>query len=153
MSNLRESGENYLENILILQKRTGEVRSVDLAREMDFSKPSVSRAVHLLEDQGMIKIQDDGRIVLTDKGEERANEIYAKHIFLTKFFLSIGVSEETAMNDACRIEHILSRESYEKWKEHVDKVFLASESEVPFNDDVIFDFNKRALEGEIEATH
>lgn len=153
MSNLRESGENYLENILILQKRNGEVRSVDLAREMDFSKPSVSRAVHLLEDQGMIKIQDDGRIVLTDRGEQRAQEIYAKHIFLTKFFLSIGVPEETAMNDACRIEHILSRETYEKWKAHADEVFLSPEPEVHLNDDVIFDFNKRALKGEIEATH
>jgi len=153
MSNLRESGENYLENILILQKRNGEVRSVDLAREMDFSKPSVSRAVHLLEDQDMIKIQDDGRIVLTDRGEQRANVIYAKHIFLTKFFLSIGVPEETAMNDACRIEHILSRETYEKWKAHADEVFHTSEPEVPLNDDVIFDFNKRALKGEIEATH
>lgn len=153
MSELRESGENYLENILILQKRNGDVRSVDLAREMDFSKPSVSRAVHLLEDQGMIEIQDDGRILLTQEGDQRANDIYGKHVFLTKFFLAIGVPEEIAMNDACRIEHILSEKTYEQWVKHAEHFFQEPDHHLQIRDEIIFDFNKRALSGDIESTH
>lgn len=125
---LYESGENYLENILILKRRIGTVRSVDLAREMNFSKPSVSRAVHLLEDGGYLNMADDGLIELTEKGKEVAEKIYERHVFLTCLLRSIGVDKDMAVLDACRIEHVISSESFDKIKER----FSALAGEVQF---------------------
>ena len=116
---LQESGENYLENILILKNRLGRVRSVDLASEMNFSKPSISRAVHLLEDEKLLVIQNDGTIDLTDKGQDISKKILERHIFLTEYLMAIGVNEKTAAEDACRMEHVISAESFEAIKRHV----------------------------------
>lgn len=108
-----ESGEDYLETILVLSKRNGNVRSIDIAREMNFSKPSVSRAMGLLKESGYIIVDTTGLIKLTDKGKEKAAQIYERHRLLTKFLRKItGVSEEIAETDACRVEHILSEEVY-----------------------------------------
>lgn len=115
---LHESGENYLETIYILQKNGAEVRSVDLARELQFSKPSVSRAVHTLEDQGYLHIQADGNLQLSPQGLEVARMIYERHLFLSQYFEAIGVPETQAVADACRIEHVISRETFAQMKAH-----------------------------------
>ena len=111
---LMESGEMYLETILILKNKFGYVRSIDIAHEMNFSKPSVSRAIALLKDDGYVTNDPHGMILLTDKGLAIAEKIYDRHKTLTKYLVSLGVSEETAQTDACRIEHIISDESFEK---------------------------------------
>lgn len=116
---LLESGEMYLETILVLKNRYGYVRSIDIAREMNFSKPSVSRAVALLKEDGYIKHDPHGMILLTDKGMEIAEKIYDRHKTITKYLISLGVSDETAQKDACRIEHVISDESFEKIKEQL----------------------------------
>ena len=109
-----ESGEMYLETILILKKRNGQVRSIDIARELDFSKPSVSRAVGILKDDEFISIDESGLIDLTEKGKLRAKSIYEKHKNLTAFLIEIvGVSPEIAEEDACRMEHFISEETFE----------------------------------------
>lgn len=142
---LQESGENYLENILILEKRQDIVRSVDLAREMDFSKPSVSRAIHLLEDNGYLVIEESGHLALTEKGREVAEIIYERHVFLTEYLMALGVDEVTAAEDACRMEHAISQTSFERMKDHVKHCALHC---VHANhDDAFFQFNvKRYLE-------
>lgn len=139
---LYESAENYLENILILKQRTGFVRSVDLAMEMNFSKPSVSRAVHLLEDQQLIIIGDGGGIELTDAGQKIAENIYERHIFLTKYLMSIGVDETTASEDACRMEHVLSPASYEAMKVHAE---TCAAHNIKVTEKGIFLFNKNRI--------
>jgi len=111
---LYESGENYLETILVLKNKYGYVRSIDIARELGFSKPSVSRAVSVLKSDGYIDFDPNGMIILTDKGREIAERIYDKHNIIAKYLISIGVSEETAVSDACKIEHVISEESFEK---------------------------------------
>lgn len=116
---LQESGENYLENILILKNRLGRVRSVDLASEMNFSKPSISRAVHLLEDEKLLVIQNDGTIDLTDKGQDISKKILERHIFLTEYLMAIGVNEKTAAEDACRMEHAISEETFAQLKKQI----------------------------------
>ncbi len=116
---LHESGENYLENIYILKHKLGRVRSVDLASELNFSKPSISRAVHILEDEGYVIFAKDGSLELTARGEEIAKTIYERHVVLTEFFMSLGVEEEQAASDACRIEHVISGESFDKLKAHM----------------------------------
>ena len=117
---LRESGEDYLETILILHERTGYVRSVDVANELGFSKPSVSRAMGILKENGYITVERDGEIVLTESGLKRANEVYDRHKLLTKFLNRVlGVSEENSAEDACRIEHVISPETFEKLGEFV----------------------------------
>jgi Mn-dependent DtxR family transcriptional regulator len=109
-----ESGEMYLETILILKKRNGQVRSIDISRELDFSKPSVSRAVGILKDDEFISIDESGLIDLTEKGKARAKSIYEKHKNLTAFLIEIvGVSPEIAEEDACRMEHFISEETFE----------------------------------------
>lgn len=109
-----ESGEMYLETILILKKRNGQVRSIDIARELDFSKPSVSRAVGILKDDEFISIDESGLIDLTEKGKAKAKSIYEKHKNLTAFLIEIvGVSPEIAEEDACRMEHFISEETFE----------------------------------------
>lgn len=118
---LLESGEMYLETILVLTKRMGKgaVRSIDIATQTGYSKPSVSRAVGILKDGGFIEISDGGYITLTTEGENIASTIYERHVTLTNFFVKIGVSEETAAADACKIEHCLSKETFAKLKKHI----------------------------------
>ena len=118
---IQESGEMYLETILILSKQQGHVRSIDVGEYMGFSKPSVSRAVGLLKTGGYITVDTDGYLSLTELGLELATKIYERHNILTKFFTSIGVSEEIASQDACKIEHAISDESLEAIKKHIGK--------------------------------
>ncbi|MBR5425865.1 MAG: metal-dependent transcriptional regulator [Clostridiales bacterium] len=119
MNGLYESGEDYLETILILKKRNGNVRSIDIAREMDLSKPSVSRAMGILRNKGFITVGEDGEIILTDDGKKIAKSIYERHRILTEALVMLGVDEETAAADACRIEHDISDKSFNKIKKHV----------------------------------
>lgn len=110
---LHESGENYLETILLLEKKNNFVRSIDIANELNYSKPSVSRAMKLLKESNYIEMDGDGHIHLTDEGRFKAESIYERHITITRFLLSIGVSEEQAEIDACKIEHIISEETHQ----------------------------------------
>lgn len=118
---LHASGEDYLETILILQKQCGMVRSVDVARYMSVSKPSVCRAVAVLRDGGFLKMDEDHFLYLTDEGREIAEEIYARHRFFTERLIAAGVDPETAEADACRLEHAISRESFSKLAEAVEQ--------------------------------
>ena len=118
---LHASGEDYLETILVLQKKLGMVRSVDVARHMEVSKPSVCHAVATLRDGGFLMMDEDHFLHLTDVGREVAEKIYERHCFFTKHFISIGVDPETAEADACRIEHDISAETYERLKESITK--------------------------------
>lgn len=119
---LYESGENYLETILVLKNKYGYVRSIDIARELGYSKPSVSRAVSVLKNDGYIAFDPNGMILLTQKGTEVAEKIYDKHNVISKYLMSIGVSEETAKNDACKIEHVISEESFERIRQIALKI-------------------------------
>ena len=108
---MHESGENYLETILMMKEKKGVVRSIDVARALNFSKPSVSRAMGLLRDQGFISMEQGGDIQLTEEGLAKAKSIYARHLLLTAFLQEVtGVSEEMAEENACRMEHILDQE-------------------------------------------
>ena len=113
---LYESAEDYLERILILSNQQGIVRSIDIARDMNFSKPSVSIAMHKLEDNGYIKIGDKGELNLTPKGREVAEAVYERHLVITKALVKMGVSEDQAKIDACKIEHDISKETFEALK-------------------------------------
>ena len=115
---LQESGEMYLETILILSQR-GAVRSLDVAEYMHFSKPSVSRAVSLLKNGGFIVVDENGFIELTDAGREVADSMYERHRLLTSLLTMLGVDEETAAEDACKIEHDISDETFRAVKEHL----------------------------------
>ena len=117
---IQESGEMYLETILILSKKQQHVRSIDVGEYMGFSKPSVSRAVGLLKTGGYITVDGDGYLSLTDLGLELATKIYERHNILTSFLTSIGVDRDTASQDACKIEHVLSDESLEAIKRHIN---------------------------------
>ncbi len=118
-----ESGEMYLETILILKKRIGQVRSVDIAAELDFSKPSVSRAIGILKDDGYIAVDSAGLIELTEKGNDRARYVYEKHKILTKFLIDVvKVTPETAEEDACRIEHVISDETFRGLKKILEEM-------------------------------
>lgn len=117
-----ESGENYLETILLLKKRKGLVRSIDIARELNFSKPSVSRAVGILKEDGFILVDESGYIELTDKGSQKAESVYERHRYLTLFLEKIiNVSSEIAEEDACKIEHIISEETFQNIKKYYDE--------------------------------
>lgn len=118
---LQESGEMYLETILILSNKMNAVRSLDVAEYRNYSKPSVSRAVKLLRDGGYITMDDGGFLRLTDIGREVAEKIYNRHKVLTQFLTSLGVDEETASNDACRMEHVISDTTLEAIKSHLEK--------------------------------
>lgn len=117
--NLQESGEMYLETILILSEKKSSVRSIDICEEMGFSKPSISRAMHLLKDGGYLDIDENGFITLTDLGKEIAEKIYERHKVLTALFVGIGVDEDTASEDACRIEHVISDKTFQAIKKHM----------------------------------
>ena len=116
---IQESAENYLEAILIIHNRQGNVRSIDIANELGFSKPSVSVAMKNLRTNGYIEMDKDGFITLLDKGREIAEKIYERHTLISNWLMHMGVSPETAAEDACRIEHVISAETFEKLKEHV----------------------------------
>ena len=117
---LKESGEMYLETIYVLCKRKGFVRAIDVCQEMGYSKPSVSRAVGILRDGGYITVGTDGGIKLTDEGLEIAERTYERHTVLSELFVTLGVSEETAANDACKIEHVISTETFAALKKHLN---------------------------------
>ena len=118
---LQESGEMYLETIYILTKKNHDVRSLDVAEYMNFSKPSVSRAVGLLKQGEYITVDQEGYLHLTAMGEEIAAKIYERHMLLTEFLMRLGVDRETASADACKIEHDISDKSFEAIKRHVDE--------------------------------
>ncbi len=118
---LQESGEMYLETIYILSKKSSYVRSIDVGEYMGFSKPSVSRAVGILRKGGFLNMDADGSLTLTDAGLEVAEKIYERHTLLTEFLIRLGVDKETAAEDACKMEHDISDESFEALKKHVLK--------------------------------
>ena len=118
---LHASGEDYLEAILMLQKKNGMVRSIDLARHMSFSKPSISHAVGVLKNGGFLTVDEDGYLHLTEDGREVAEKIYERHQFFTEQLVAVGVDRETAERDACRIEHAISEETFQKLKASVEK--------------------------------
>ena len=113
---LRASGEDYLEVILVLQKQKGMVRSVDVARHLEVTKPSVCNAVATLRDGGFLTMDSDYFLHLTDVGREVAEQIYEKHCFFTERLIAVGVDPETAEREACRMEHVISDESFERLK-------------------------------------
>lgn len=119
---IHESGEDYLETILILHQKTGYVRSIDIATELGYSKPSVSRAMSILKEGGFINFAPDGQITLTEIGKQKAEEVYDRHLLLTGFLMdTLGVSKENAQEDACKIEHVVSCETVDKLREFVEK--------------------------------
>lgn len=122
VSNLKiqESAENYLETILILEQRKGSVRSIDIVNELGFSKPSVSIAMKNLRENDFISIDEKGYITLLEKGNQIASKIYERHNTLTNCLILLGVNEKTAAEDACRIEHIISEETFEAIKKHIN---------------------------------
>ena len=115
---LQESGEMYLETIYVLSQTSDYVRSIDVGEELNFSRPSVSRAIHILEEGGFLTIGQGGALRLTDTGREYAEKIYERHTILTQCFVALGVNREVAANDACRIEHIISDECFAALKTH-----------------------------------
>ena len=119
---IQESAENYLETIFIINNRKGFCRSIDIANELGYSKPSVSIAMKNLRENGYIDVMGDGNIVLLPPGLEIAHKLYRRHTMLTEFLTCIGVSETLAAEDACRIEHILSEESIEALARHLTDI-------------------------------
>ena len=115
------SGEDYLEAVLMLQKKNGMVRSIDFARHMEVSKPSVSRTVAILQEGGFLTVDSDYFLHLTEAGQEVAGKIYERHLFFTEQLMAAGVDRETAEQDACRIEHAISEESFQKLKDALRK--------------------------------
>ena len=117
---IHESAEDYLESILILQERRGQVRSIDIVNELGYSKPSVSIAMKKLRENGYISMEPDGRITLNESGLAIANRIYDRHKTITRFFMLLGVSEDVATEDACKVEHDISDETFEKIRQFVN---------------------------------
>lgn len=128
MAKIQESAENYLESILILKERNGSVRSVDIAAEMGFSKPSVSVAMKNLREQECVTMGADGLIALTEKGQKIAEGVYERHTLFTQWLVSLGVDAATAAQDACRIEHVLSKEAFEAIKRHVESEGISQQT-------------------------
>ena len=118
---LHQSGEDYLEAILALEEEKGSVRSIDVARHLGYSKPSVSRAMANLKASGHIVVEEDGRLKLTEEGQRVAKEIYERHKLLTEWLVGLGVDKEIAAEDACRIEHVISQESFDSLRRHVQE--------------------------------
>lgn len=118
MAIIRESGEDYLEAILVLSMELGNVRSIDVSSFLGVTKPSVSRAMSILRAEGLVDMDEGGSLRLTIKGKAVAEKTYGRHRLLTEFLVSLGVRRETAAEDACRMEHIISEESFEKLREH-----------------------------------
>ena len=118
---IQESGEMYLESIYVLSQTKSAVRSIDVGEYMGYSKPSVSRAICLLKKGGLVNVGADGHLTLTESGLELARKIYERHTILTSLLTSLGVSEETASEDACRIEHVISDETLDAIKKYAEK--------------------------------
>ena len=118
---IKESAENYLETIYSLIEKNGSVRSIDIANELGFSKPSISVAMKGFREEGYILVDHEGKISLTGKGLEVATRVYERHQLIAKALMALGVSENTAYKDSCKLEHGLSDESFEKIKEHIEK--------------------------------
>ena len=118
---LKESGEMYLETIYVLRKEKAFVRAIDVGAELGYSKPSVSRAMGILRDGGYIKVAEDGGITLTKAGLEVAERTYERHTVLSELFMKLGVDEETATKDACKIEHVISSTTYAALKKHLNE--------------------------------
>ncbi|MBQ5398179.1 MAG: metal-dependent transcriptional regulator [Ruminococcus sp.] len=118
---LKESGEMYLETIYVLRQKKGFVRAIDVASELGYSKPSVSRAMGILRDGGYIKVGSDGGISLTEEGLEVAERTYERHTVLSEMFMRLGVDEENAVKDACKIEHVISSTTFNAIKKHLKK--------------------------------
>lgn len=121
MAEIYESGENYLETILILMNKGISVHSIDVAREMNFSKPSISRAMGILKEKNLIEVDSEGVITLTENGKASAERIYERHLILTEWLTGIGVDEKTAAEDACKLEHDFSDESFRCLKKHIEE--------------------------------
>lgn len=119
---LQESGEMYLESILVLSEKQPIVRSIDVCEYMGFSKPSVSRAIGILKNGGYVDVDSRGYLSLTEEGKTVAAKIYERHKLLTAYLMAIGVDEETATEDACRMEHCISDASFAAMKRHVDSI-------------------------------
>lgn len=118
---IQESGENYLETILVLQNKKESVRSIDVANELDFSKASVSRAMGILKEAGLITMEQSGNLILTDSGRKKAEAVYERHTLIAKFLrMTLGVDSDTAAQDSCRIEHIISDESFGRIKQYIE---------------------------------
>ena len=118
---LKESGEMYLETIYVLRKKKAFVRAIDVGAELGYSKPSVSRAMGILRDGGYIKVAQDGGITLTEAGLEVAERTYERHTVLSELFMKLGVDEENAVNDACKIEHVISSTTFAALKKHLNE--------------------------------
>ena len=118
---LKESGEMYLETIYVLRKEKAFVRAIDVGAELGYSKPSVSRAMGILRDGGYIKVAEDGGITLTKAGLEVAERTYERHTVLSELFMKLGVDEENAVNDACKIEHVISSTTFAAFKKHLNE--------------------------------
>ena len=116
---LHQSGEDYLEAILVLEQKNGAVRAIDVARHLEYSKPSVSRAMGLLRADGFLMVDESGLLHLTENGRSIAESVYERHSFLVKWLIRLGVSEKTAAEDACKLEHGLSEETFSKLKEYI----------------------------------
>ena len=117
-----ESAENYLETILVLSQKNNYVRAVDIANELNFSKPSVSVAMKKLRENELIAIDENGHITLTENGRSIASTMYERHRLLSDWLITLGVSEDIALEDACRIEHVISEESFSRIREHAEKL-------------------------------
>lgn len=117
---LQESGEDYLESILKIERQKGAVRSIDIANDLKVTKPSVSRAIHILEERGFITINESSHLILSEEGRAIAEKIYERHVLFTQFLIKIGVDEEVAAEDACRMEHTLSDESFSALKTFIE---------------------------------
>ncbi|MBQ6806593.1 MAG: metal-dependent transcriptional regulator [Lachnospiraceae bacterium] len=115
---IQESAENYLETILMLGQKKGNVRSIDIANELDFKKPSVSVAMKNLRENGYIKVDENGFITLTASGRQIAETMYERHLLLSQWLINLGVDEKIAVEDACKMEHVISPESFEAIKKH-----------------------------------
>ena len=118
---LHQSGEDYLEAILALREERGNVRSIDVAQHLGYSKPSISRAMSILKASGYLTMEKDGHLTLTEEGERVAQSIYERHRLLTQWLMALGVSPETAEEDACKIEHNISEETFQCMKRHVEQ--------------------------------
>ncbi len=116
---IKESAENYLETIHILNKRTGAVRSIDIVNELGYSKPSVSIAMKNLRENGYVLVDKDGYITLTEQGRQIAETMFERHTVISSWLMYLGVTKQVAIDDACRIEHVISAESFEALKKHV----------------------------------
>ncbi len=119
---LQESGEMYIESIFILSKHSNAVRSIDVGEYMGYSKPSVSRAIGLLKNGGYVKVDENGYLTLTEAGLEVAEKMYERHVMISEFLMRLGVNEGIAAEDACKIEHVISDESFEAIKRYVQEL-------------------------------